>query len=429
MTNITPKNTTRRQFLKATAAAGAAVSAFSIVGCTPTANVVVIGGGFGGATAARYVKKFNKNVNVTLIEPKTTYTTCPFSNAYLGGLVDFKYITHDYKGVARDGINMVHDTVTGVDATTRSVTLASGTVLNYDRLIVSPGIDFKWNVDGYSEATSAVIPHAWKAGDQTKLLKSQLEAMDDGGVVILCPPEDPFRCPPGPYERASMIAHYLKTNKPKSKVLILDRKDKFSKQAQFQEGWGLVYGKMIEWVPAAKGGKVEGIDAANMTVKAEFDNHKGSVINFIPNQTAGKLAHTIGLTDDKGWCPVSTFTFESKKIPGIHVIGDACTAKGMPKSGNSANTQAKACAWAVVQMLNGAKSVDAPMTSNTCWSLISPDYGIHVAAVWQATEEEFKSISGGMSDKGLSLETRKMEAHYAYGWYENIVSDIWNPYS
>ncbi|HEY9164518.1 MAG TPA: NAD(P)/FAD-dependent oxidoreductase, partial [Magnetovibrio sp.] len=374
-------------------------------------------------------KKFGPDVNVTLIEPKTTYTTCPFSNAYLGGLVDFKYITHDYSGLMRDGINMVHDTVTGVDPATRSVTLAGGTVLNYDRLIVSPGIDFKWNVEGYSEATSAVIPHAWKAGDQTKLLKSQLEAMDDGGVVIICPPENPFRCPPGPYERASMVAHYLKTNKPKSKVLILDRKDKFSKQGLFEEGWGHVYGNMIEWVSAPKGGKVEGIDAANMTVKTEFDNHKGSVINFIPNQTAGKLAHGIGLTDDSGWCPISQITFESTMIPGIHVIGDASTAKGMPKSGNAANTQAKACAWAVVQMLNGAASVEAPMTSNTCWSLVSPDYGIHVAAIWQASEEGFKSISGGTSDKGLPPATRKMEANYAYGWYENIVGDVWNPYT
>lgn len=417
---------TRRQFLKATAATSAAISAFSIVGCATGPNVVVIGGGFGGSTAARYVKKFGPNMNVTLIEPKTSYVTCPFSNAYLGGLVDFKYITHTYDGLVADGIHVVHDTVSGVDATTKSVTLAGGQVLNYDRLIVSPGIDFKWDVPGYTEETSAKIPHAWKAGDQTKLLKSQLEAMKDGGVVIICPPKDPFRCPPGPYERASMIAHYLKTNKPKSKVLILDRKDKFSKQGLFVEGWGKVYGKMVEWVSSAQGGMVESIDAANMTVKAEFDTHKGAVINFIPNQVAGALAHSAGLTNDKGWCPVNLSTFESTIIAGVHVIGDASIAPGMPKSGNAANSQAKACAWAVVQMLNGATTVDAPMTSNTCWSLISPNYGIHVTAVWQANDKEFVSISGGVSGSNLPDATRKMEADFAPGWYKNIVKDTWN---
>lgn len=418
--------TTRRQFLKAAATTGAAVSAFTIVGCAQGPNVVVIGGGFGGSTAARYVRQFGPKVNVTLIEPKTSYTTCPFSNAYLGGLVDFTYITHDYKGLAADGINVVHDTVTAVDATTKAITLASGAVVNYDRLIVSPGIDFKTDIPGYTEETSAKIPHAWKAGDQTKLLKSQLEGMKNGGVFILRAPADPYRCPPGPYERTSMIAHYLKTNKPKSKIIVLDAKDKFSKQGLFEEGWAALYGGMIEWVSAAKGGKVESVDAAAMTLKGEFDNFKGDVINFIPNQTAGKLAHTMGLTDEKGWCPVNINTFESTKIAGIHVVGDACTAPGMPKSGNAANTQAKACAWAVVQMLNGATSVEAPITSNTCWSLVGPEYGIHVSNVWEATEKEFKSLSGGTSATGLPMDTRKMEAQYAYGWYENIVGDVWN---
>lgn len=417
---------TRRQFLKASVAAGAAASAFSIVGCAGGPNVVVIGGGFGGATAARYVKKFGPDVNVTLIEPKTSYTTCPFSNPYLAGLVDFQYITHTYDGLVMEGINVVHDMVAGIDANTKSVTLANGTVMNYDRLIVSPGIDFKWDVAGYDEATSAKIPHAWKAGDQTKVLKAQLESMDDGGTVIIAPPGNPFRCPPGPYERASMIAHYLKTNKPKSKVLILDRKNKFSKQGAFTEGWGKLYGDMIEWVPASKGGKVEGIDAGNMTVKCEFDDYKGNVINFIPSQTAGKLAHTSGLTNKKGWCPVSLITFESTIMAGVHVIGDSAIVTGMPKSGNAANSEAKACAWAVVQMLNGAATVDAPVTTNTCWSLVSPDYGIHVSAVWQATEEKYVKTAGGVSAANLPAGTRQMEAHYAPGWYENIVKDTWN---
>lgn len=201
---MTIKNT-RRQFLKATAATGAAVSAFGIVGCAGGPSVVVIGGGFGGATAARYLKIFNPNVNVTLIEPQTSYTTCPFSNAYLGGIVGFEEITHSYDGLVAEGIQVMHDTVTGVDANTNSVTTASGMVVNYDRLIVSPGIDFKWDVPGYDAATSAKIPHAWKAGEQTKILKAQLEAMDDGGTFILCPPGNPYRCPPGPYERAPWL--------------------------------------------------------------------------------------------------------------------------------------------------------------------------------------------------------------------------------
>lgn len=223
-----------------------------------------------------------------------------------------------------------------------------------------------------------------------------------------------------------MVAHFLKKNKPKSKVLILDRKDKFSKQGLFMEGWKNVYGDMIEWVAASKGGKVEGIDAANMVVNTEFDDHKGAVINFIPNQTAGKIAHDIGLTDAKGWCPVDLYTFESKQIPGIHVIGDAATVPGMPKSGNAANTEAKACAFAVTELLNGAESVEAPSTSNTCWSLVSPNYGIHVAAIWEATPTKYSKISGGVSGKGLSPATRKIEAGYAHGWYANIVKDIWN---
>jgi sulfide dehydrogenase [flavocytochrome c] flavoprotein subunit len=395
------------------------------VGGRSSGHVVVIGGGFGGTTAARYLKRFDPNMRVTLIEPNTSYTTCPFSNAYLGGVVDFKTITHNYDGVRAAGIEMVHERVSGVDATARTVTLQSGSTISYDRLVVSPGIDFKWDVPGYDSATAETLPHAYKAGTQTQLLRKQLEGMDDGGTVIICPPKDPFRCPPGPYERASMIAFYLKNHKPKSKVLILDRKDKFSKQPLFVEGWKAVYGDMIEWVPAAEGGTVVGVDAGTMSVLTDFDRHAGKVINFIPNQTAGKLAHDIGLTNASGWCPVDFNTFESTVIPGIHVVGDASIATGMPKSGNAANTEAKACAWAVVQLMSGAATVEAPVTSNTCYSLVAADYGIHVSAIWRATPEGFAGISSGTSATGGSAEVHAAEADYAHGWYANITKDIW----
>lgn len=412
----------RRQFLRTAGALGAA-SAFPLIGCAKAAKVVVIGGGFGGATAARYVKAFDPNLEVTLIEPSKTYTTCPFSNAYLGGLRDLASITHNYTGLAKAGVRVMHDRATGLDPAKKTVMTADNGMVAYDRLIVSPGIDFKWGM-GYDEAASQTVPHAWKAGSQTVTLRKQLEAMDDGGVFVMCPPPNPFRCPPGPYERASMVAWYLKNNKPKSKLLILDAKDKFSKQPLFQEGWAQQYKDLIEWVPAANGGKVEQIDAKTRTVTTEFGSHKANVLNFIPAQKAGKIAFAMGLTDAKGWCPVDLFTFESKIHKRVHVIGDAATVPGMPKSGNAANSEAKACAAAVVSLLRGAKP-STPTTSNTCYSLITPNYGISVTAVWEATAEKYAKKSGGVSPKGRDAEFRRLESKYARGWYNNITTDVW----
>ncbi|MCK5166382.1 MAG: FAD-dependent oxidoreductase [Rhodospirillaceae bacterium] len=430
MSNAKYNNTSRRDFLKIAGATGAAASAFAIGGCAmgPSGTgprVVVVGGGFGGATAARYVKKFGPDFRVTLIEPQTSYVTCPFSNAYLGGIVDLNTITHGYSGLSKIGVHVVHDMVTGLDGAAGTVTLSSGKVVEYDRLIVSPGIDFKWNMDGYDEAASMLVPHAYKAGSQTVLLKKQLEAMDDGGTVIIAPPGNPFRCPPGPYERASMIAFYLKNHKPRSKVLILDRKDKFSKQGAFTEGWKRRYGNMIEWVPAKDVGIISSVDAGARSISTEMDTHKADVLNFIPNQKAGKVAHAMGLTGGGDWCPVDQITFESSVVPGVHVIGDAAVVKGMPKSGNAANSQAKVCAWAVVQLLSGVTEVEPAVTSNTCYSLVSDDYGIHVSVIWKGTPEGYKKTSGGVAPANMDDNFRKAEAGYAHGWYANITNDIW----
>jgi len=394
------------------------------------AHVVVIGGGFGGATAAKYIRKLDPSVAVTLIEVNKRYTTCPGSNWVLGGLRDLKSITHTYdKLVSKHGIKVVHDLVTTIDAKSRKVMLKSGGSIKYDRLVMSPGIDFRWEtIEGYDAKVANDIPHAWKAGSQTALMLKQLKAMKDGGTVIIAAPPNPFRCPPGPYERASMIAHYLKANKPKSKLLILDAKDKFSKQGLFTQGWTELYGygtenSLIEWVPQGKDGKVKRVDAKNRMVYTELGKHKADVLNVIPAQKAGNIAHSAGLTNDSGWCPVNHKTFESTIHKGIHVIGDASVASPLPKSGYAANSEAKVCAFAVVAMLKGQEP-GTPSWVNTCYSLVGPRYGISVAMVYNLTAEgkvgKVKGSGGVTPNDG---KFRK-EAAYAESWYDNIVSDI-----
>ena len=298
---------------------------------------------------------------------------------------------------------------------------------NYDRLVVSPGIDFKWGaVEGYDQAASEVMPHAWKAGSQTKILRKQLEEMDDGGVVIIAPPANPFRCPPGPYERTCQIAHYLKHHKPKSKILVIDAKDKFSKQGLFTQGWKARYDGMIDWLPAADtGGGVVSVNPGKMTVSTDFDEYNAAVVNLIPAQKAGKIAHTAGLTDESGWCPVDLGTFESKIHKGIYVIGDASIATGMPKSGYAANSQAKVCAAAVVAALDGHDMAD-PSYVNTCYSLVAPDYGISVAAVYRlaADRSKIEKVAGGLTPSDASPGALEREVHYAYSWYDNMVADM-----
>jgi sulfide dehydrogenase [flavocytochrome c] flavoprotein subunit len=394
------------------------------------AHVVVIGGGFGGATAAKYIRKLDPSVMVTLIEPNKTYTTCPGSNWVLGGLRALKSITYTYDKLAsKHGVKVVHDLVAAIDAKSRKVALKSGGSIGYDRLVVSPGIDFRWEtIEGYDAVVANDIPHAWKAGPQTALLQKQLKAMKDGGTVVIAAPPNPFRCPPGPYERASMIAHYLKDNKPRSKLLILDAKEKFSKQGLFTQGWSELYGygtdnSLIEWIPQGKDGIVKRVDAKTRTAHTELGKHKADVLNVIPAQKAGKIAHVAGLTDDNGWCPVNQKTFESTIHKGIHVIGDAAIASPLPKSGYAANSEAKVCAFAVVAMLKGQEP-GAPSWVNTCYSLVGPRYGISVAMVYELTAEgkvgKVKGSGGVTPNDG---KFRK-EASYAESWYDNIVSDI-----
>src|SRR5690625_1253684 len=338
-----------------TAIAGATLLSAPVYAGKAAGHVVVVGGGFGGATAARYIKRRDPAIRVTLIEQATTYLTCPFMNLHFGGLRTFDQQAHTFDDLRSAGIEVIHDYATDVDASAKTIRLRGGDTLSWDRLLLSPGIDFRWNaLEGYDEQASLRAPHAWKAGEQTRLLKDQLEAMPDGGRFVMVVPENPFRCPPGPYERASMVAHYLKHNKPKSKILILDAKDAFSKQGLFQQGWKKFYGDLIEWVPLSDDGKVERVDVAELTVETEFGAvHKADVLNVIPPQKAGAIADAAGVTDGSGWVPVKPRTFESELVPDVYVVGDATIASPMPKSGFSANTQAKVAAAAIVNSLAG----------------------------------------------------------------------------
>jgi sulfide dehydrogenase [flavocytochrome c] flavoprotein subunit len=420
----------RRDFIKlagagATLSALAACAPMAVQSPTAKARVVVVGGGFGGATAAKYVKMGDPTLDVTLVERDASFITCPFSNYVIAGFREIGTITHGYDGLRKRGIHVVRDEVTAIDTTARKVALKGGGSLVYDKLVVSPGIDLNYaGVPGYSEAASERMPHAWKAGAQTLLLRRQLEAMPDGGTVILCPPGNPFRCPPGPYERASVIAWYLKKNKPRSKILILDAKDAFSKQGLFQQGWEALYPGMVTWIAGKDGGKVESVDPAAMTVKAGFGAEKGAVINVIPPQRAGKIAIDAGLADANGWCPVDPRTFASTKVANVHVVGDASIAGAMPKSGSAANTQGKGAAAAIVAMLNG-QTPGAPSYHNTCYSLLAPDYGISVTGVYTVTDKGLVEVpnSGGVSPRDAPAANRQMEATFTNGWYNGITAD------
>jgi sulfide dehydrogenase [flavocytochrome c] flavoprotein subunit len=422
----------RRSFIKLLGVSGMALAApytFPVLGKEgkTSTRVVVVGGGFGGATCAKYLNRFDPGLSITLIEPASRFTTCPFSNAVLGGMRDLDSISHDYHAQKKHGITVVQAMVEQIDAVARKVLLNNGKTLAYDYLVLSPGIDFNWGkVDGMTAADASRIPHAWQGGPQTTILRDQLTDMKNGGVVVIAPPGNPFRCPPGPYERASLIANYLKAHKPRSKILILDAKDKFSKQPLFMQGWQQLYPGMIEWVSGSDGGRIDRIDVKNRVLHSELgDEHRGDVVNFIPPQKAAPIVHKAGLTDSSGWCPVNQRTFESKVHAGIHIIGDASVAGKMPKSGFAANSQGKVCAAAIVSAVHGVKMPE-PSYVNTCYSLVSPDYGISVAAVYRYSKEQgiYKvEGSGGVSPEDADAAFRKDEARYARGWYDSITMD------
>jgi len=422
---------TRRGFIQTAGAAtavGMAGAPFLALGASK--KVVVVGGGTGGATAAKYIKMADPSTDVTLIEANSFYFTCYMSNEVLSGDRTLDSIKFGYAGLGKHGIKVIHAKVTGIDAKARVVKTSSGSNYNYDRCIVAPGIDFKW-MEGYDAKGAEKVPHAYKAGPQTALLRKQLEAMKDGGTVVIAPPPNPFRCPPGPYERASQIAMYLKQHKPKSKILIFDPKPKFSKMGLFTGAWKKMYGyetdnAMIEWHGKSEEAGVVKVDVNSKTVTTAFgDEIKADVLNVIPAQKAGAIAFAAGLTNKSGWCPINLGTFESTIHPNIHVLGDASIAKGMPKSGYAANSQAKVCAAAVVAMLNGQEP-GSPSYINTCYSIAGKDYGFSVAAVYRLAENGSKitKVSGGLTPGDASPAILKREVAYAHSWFNNITHDI-----
>jgi NADPH-dependent 2,4-dienoyl-CoA reductase/sulfur reductase-like enzyme len=423
---MTARRTSRRDFLKtAVAGASAAVLPLPAIAQGAGGRVVVVGGGFGGATCARFIRRIDPRIAVTLVEASPTFTACPFSNLVIVGLRDLKAQEFGYDKLAADQVTVQISPATAIDAQGRNVTLGNGTRLPYDRLVLSPGIDIRWDgLPGYTEAAAERMPHAWKAGEQTLLLRRQLESMEDGGTVVITAPANPFRCPPGPYERASLIAYYLKTKKPKSKLIVLDAKDAFSKQGLFQGAWKALYPN-LEWVSLSTGGKVTSVDVGAMTLVTDFARYKADVANVIPPQKAALIAEIAGAADRTGWCPIDPVTFESKLQPNIHVVGDASIAGAMPKSAFSANAQAKVCAAAVAKLVAGGKP-DDPKLINTCYSLVAPDYGISVAGVYRPADGQIKDVegSGGVSPVNASASTRAAEATFANGWFSTITQEV-----
>jgi len=424
----------RRGFIRLTAqaAVAGATLGFPQIALASSPRVVVVGGGVGGCTVAKYLRKLAPHAEVTLIEPKKTYSSCFLSNEVLSGDRTLKSITFDYEGLRRHGVKIVLDRVSAVEPDKKQVVTESGDRFPYDACVVSPGVDFKWDaIDGYDQSVSDEIPHAWFAGPQTVMLRKQIESMPETGRVIIVAPPNPFKCPPGPYERASQIAMYCKHHKPKAKILILDPKDKFSKQGLFQQGWEKLYGfgtddSMIEWMGASLGGTVEGLHPETRTVITEFEEMQADVLNIIPAQKAGKVAFASDLTDGD-WCPVDKRTFESTRHKNVYVLGDSSSAAKMPKSAYAANSQAKVTAAAIAARFSNLKAGD-PTFVNTCYSILGEEYGISVAAVYSldGAKNSIEPIkgAGGLSPMEASPEQRKREVSYAHSWFENLIHDM-----
>ncbi|HXF53433.1 MAG TPA: NAD(P)/FAD-dependent oxidoreductase [Hyphomicrobiaceae bacterium] len=421
------KHPDRRQFglgLGAVAVAGASLyGAPAVAQARP--RVVIIGGGPGGATVANQLAQAGTNIEITLIEVQPQYTTCFFSNLYLGGFRTFRSITHNYNGLKRRGVKAVAELATDVDTAKKTVRTRSGTH-SYDRLVVSPGIDLKYDsIEGYSRQAAQIMPHAYQAGTQTTLLKSQLERMRDGGVVVMAPPNNPYRCPPGPYERACMIAHFLKTRKPKSKLVILDPKRSFSKQPVFMEAFEKYYKANLELNLSTEldDFTVVKVDTKAMTVTTKGGKTvKADVANIIPNQRAGEIAHKAGLADGD-WCPINPENFTSRKVEGVYVLGDASIAAEMPKSAFSANSQAKVVAAEILADLASKPRFPATFR-NTCWSMVAPDDSIKVGANYAPKGGKLVPSGEFVSKPGEDAATHKANYQESLGWYSGIVSDI-----
>lgn len=415
---------TRRDAVLGIAAAATSFAAPTILRAQSAGRAVVVGGGFGGAACARALKRAQANLQVILIEPSTVFTSCPFSNEVIAGLREIDTQQFGYDKVAAESVTVISQAVTTIEPQLRSVVTADGVALPYDRLVLSPGIDFHFEaLPGYDDATSEKMPHAWKAGAQTLLLRGQLEAMPDGGTVAIAIPANPSRCPPAPYERASLIAHYLKTTKPRSKVLILDAKDTFSQQRLFEKAWKELYGNMIERIALSQGGRVTSVDPATRTIVTEFGNYTPDVANVIPPQRAGRIAEVAGAADATGWCPIDPVTFESKLVPNIHVIGDACLGGGIPKSASAASAQGKACASAIVNLLAG-RAPETPRLTGVCYNIVAPGYGFSLAGNYQPRGDIFAEVEGGAtSPADAPRELRAREAAEAERWFQTITAD------
>jgi NADPH-dependent 2,4-dienoyl-CoA reductase/sulfur reductase-like enzyme len=415
---------TRRRFATGAAAlTGAVLAAPALAQAKP--KIIVIGGGFGGAGCARALHMADPRFAVTLIEPNRVFTACPFSNGVIAGLREIAAQRFGYDAVRAQGIAIAQDQAVRVDPEARRVTLRGGPILGYDRLVLAPGITIRWDaLPGYDEAAAAVMPHAWLAGEQTLLLRRQLEAMPDGGTVVISAPANPFRCPPGPYERASLIAYYLKQAKPRSKLIVLDAKDSFSKQRLFEAAWQNLYPGLLEWVSLSNGGKVTSVDAKTRTVVTDFTTYKADVANIIPPQRAGAIAGAASVADRTGWCPIDPVSFESRLQPNIHVIGDAAIAGAMPKSAFAANAQAKVCASAVAALLHD-EAPQPPKLINTCYSLVAPDYGISIAGVYHPSGGQLAEVegAGGVSPSDAPPDFRALEASYAEAWFQTITAE------
>ena len=424
---------TRRRFTLGIGQAVAASTAFglaapALAGAKP--KVVVVGGGAGGATAAKYIAKDSGGaIDVTIVEPSKMFVTCFHSNLVLGGVKTLEQISHSYDKLSSNyGIKVVHQRATAIDKAARKVTLDDGSTLDYDALVLSPGIDLKYDsVPGWGREYEEVMPHAWKAGPQTLLLKQKLDAVPDGGVIVMLAPPNPYRCPPGPYERVSMMAHTLKrAGKTKSKIIILDPKEKFSKQALFQEAWEKIYPGMVEWFSPAIYESVKSVDPKTNTVVTGFETYKdAALVNVIPAQMAGAVARDAGLVNASGFCPIDPATMLSTLDPNIYVIGDASVAGDMPKSAFAANSQAKVAANAVRARLSGSKAFP-PRYQNICWSMIDDDYAVKVGGRYEPKDGKITAVENFVSKTGEDAATHKLTQEENIGWYEGITADIFS---
>jgi sulfide dehydrogenase [flavocytochrome c] flavoprotein subunit len=391
-----------------------------------SARVVVIGGGFAGASCARALKKLDPNFVVTLIEANKTFTALPMSNSVVAGLRKIDDQQFGYSAIAAAGIDVAIATAKAIDGQARQVILADGKSIGYDRLVLAPGIDLRWDaIPGYDRAVAESMPHAWNDGAQADLLRRQLSEMPDGGTVVMSVPVAPARCPPAPYERASLIAHFLKVAKPRSKMIVLDAKENFSMQRLFQAAWKELYPGLLEWVPLSSGGQIVSVDAASKTIKTDFDSYRADVANIIPPQKAGGVTVLAGVADRTGWCPINPITFESSQQANIHVIGDAAISGSLPKSASAGNSAGKLCAAAIARLFAGAKPAE-PELASACYSLVAPGYAISITGKYHPVGDQFIEIEGDGKTSPLDAPPllRADEARLADGWFTQITGEV-----